>query len=76
MQVLISRFLSSRELRFPQHISGALYYALIEPVGTLLTEVELRYKTAVLDTARNISLPFSYETSYWLSGMTKDDRDA
>lgn len=42
----------------------------------LCLEVELRSRAAVLDTAMNISLPYSCETSYWLSGMTKDDRDA
>lgn len=52
------------------------HYDLIEPVGIKHTEVELRSRTSVLDTAMNISLPYSYETSYWLSGMTKDDRDA
>lgn len=52
--------------------------ALIEPVGIKPTEVELRRKDICIgyNNMLNISLPCSYKTSCWLSGMTKDDRDA
>lgn len=56
--------------------AAGAHYALIEPVGIEQAEVELRSRRAELVTAMNISLPYSSETSYWLSGMTKDERDA
>lgn len=52
------------------------HHALIDPVSIMQAGVEYRSGRAVLVTAMNISLPYSSETSYWLSGMTKDDSDA
>lgn len=58
----------SIKCKFKKHY--AMHYDLIEPVGIKQTEVDLRSRTAVMDTTLNISLPPSYETSYWLSRMT------